>query len=429
MICFDSHPRLFTNNRERFIKCLDKKSVAVFAANEQIISNGDALYPYKHNSDLYWLTGITQDNTLLILCPDYPDKDWRQILFIEKYNELKEKWDGKRLTRHEAQQRSGIEHVLYVEEFTEVLTKLAHNNEILYLNSNENDRKPNYLPTSDYRFIQDIKQKFPLHALRRSAPLLKSLRGIKTPHEIEFIQKAIDITHDTFLHILNIVSPHIAENKIEGEIISQFLSQKARPAYNSIIASGANACILHYIENNQLCQNGDLILLDFGASYSGYAADLTRTIPVNGKFSPRQKEVYNACLNIHNYAKSILKPGITLASYTAKVGEQATQQFIKIGLLSQTDVKNQDKKHPAYRKYLYHGISHHLGVDVHDLGDTLSPIKENMLFTVEPGIYIAEEKMGVRIENNVWIKKRGNVDLMKKIPITVDEIEAYMQRK
>jgi Xaa-Pro aminopeptidase len=258
---------------------------------------------------------------------------------------------------------------------------------------------------------------------------MKDLRAIKTPLEIGVMQKAIDITDNTFRSLLKLIRPGIMEYEIEAEIYRSFLSQRATgPAYGSIIASGDRARILHYVSNNQECLDGELILMDFGAEYGGYAADLTRTVPVNGKFGRRQKTVYNACLHLHDYAKSLLKPGISIIDYTEKVGDEATRQFLKIGLLRKSDVKNEDPENRAYRKYLYHGISHHLGVDVHDLGTRTEPIKAGMVFTVEPGIYIEEEKMGIRIENNLWITKNGNKDLMKNIPITVEEIESLMKK-
>lgn len=258
---------------------------------------------------------------------------------------------------------------------------------------------------------------------------MKELRAIKSPLEIEILQKAIDITEKTFRHLLQFIKPGVMEYDIEAEIFHSFYRQRATgPAYHSIIAGGDRARTLHYLSNNQECKDGELVLMDFGAEYGYYCADLTRTVPVNGKFTKRQKTVYNACLHLHDYAKSLLKPGITIVDYTDKVGEEATKQFLKIGLLKQSDVKNEDAENRAYRKYLYHGISHHLGIDVHDLGTRTEPIKAGMVFTVEPGIYIEEEQMGVRIENNIWITRNGNKDLMSNIPITADDIEALMKK-
>jgi Xaa-Pro aminopeptidase len=305
----------------------------------------------------------------------------------------------------------------------------VHLADTIYLDSNENDRKDSLIQSRDYRFIAEMKNRYPLHHYARAAKIMKELRGIKTKGEVAVLQKAIDITELTFRKLLKFIKPGVMEYEIEAEIFHSFLSQRsAGPAYGSIIASGDNARILHYVSNNQECKSGDLILMDFGAEYGGYCADLTRTIPVNGKFTARQKEVYNACLNIHNYCKGILKPGISIVDYTEKVGDEATNQFLKIGLISKADVKNEDKENRAYRKYLYHGISHHLGIDVHDLGTRTAPIKAGMVFTIEPGIYIEEEKMGIRIENNYWITKNGNQDLMKNIPITVEEIERLMKK-
>jgi Xaa-Pro aminopeptidase len=274
-----------------------------------------------------------------------------------------------------------------------------------------------------------MKAAYPLHHFRRAARIMKDLRSIKTKEEIAVVQQAIDITEHTFRRLLQFIRPGVWEYEIEAEIYHGFLSERATgPGYRSIIAGGDNARVLHYVTNNAQCQDGDLILMDFGAEYGGYSADLTRTVPVNGKFTRRQKTVYNACLHLHNYAKGILKPGITVAKYTDMVGEEATQQFLKIGLLRKSEVKNEDPENRAYRKYLYHGISHHLGLDVHDLGTRTEPLKPGMLLTIEPGIYIEEEKMGVRIENNVWLTRTGSNDLMKNIPITVEEIETLMKK-
>lgn len=419
---------IFTTNRKRFIKEMQPNSIAIFVSNDEVPSNGDALYHFKQNSDLYWLSGISQEDSMVILFPDNPDAKFREVLVLVRPNELKEKWDGKRLRKEEATAISGIQTIVWLDSIDALLQTWIHLADNIYLDSNENDRKASLVQTRDYRFIAEMKARYPLHNYLRAAKILKELRGIKTPLEIEVVQQAIDITHKTFERLLRFIKPGVMEYEIEAEIFHSFLSQRsAGPAYGSIIASGDRARTLHYVSNNQECKDGELILMDFGAEYGGYNADLTRTVPVNGKFSKRQKEVYNACLHLHNYAKSLLKPGITIVDYTDKVGEEATQQFIKIGLLKKSDVKNEDPENRAYRKYLYHGISHHLGIDVHDLGTRTAPIRAGMLFTVEPGIYIEEEQMGVRIENNLWITRNGNKDLFEKIPITVEEIERIMK--
>ena len=422
--------QIFINNRKRFVQKLKPNSIAIFNSNDEWPSNGDALHTFKQNSNLYWLTGIEQEDTMLILYPSNIDKSYREVLVLVRPNELKEKWDGKRLRVEEAKAISGCQTIVWLDSIDAMLQVWMHLAENVYLDTNENDRKASLIRTREYRFIDEMKQRYPLHNYQRAAPILKNLRAIKTKEEIEVTQQAIDITNNTFRHLLSFIKPGVMEYEIEAEIVHQFLKQRATgQAYGSIIASGDNARILHYVNNNQECKNGELILMDFGASYGGYNADLTRTIPVNGKFTARQKEVYNACLHLHNYAKSILKVGINVVDYTDKVGEEATKQFVKIGLITKADVKNEDKNNRAYRKYLYHGISHHLGIDVHDLGTRTEPIQTGMLFTVEPGIYIEEEKMGIRIENNLWITKTGHIDLMKNIPITVDEIESLMKKK
>lgn len=405
-------------------------SIAIFVSNDEFPSNGDALHSFKQNTELFWLSGIDQEDSMVILFPDNPDPKYREVLVLVRPNELKEKWDGKRLRAKEAADMSGIPTIVWLDAVDAPLQTWVHLADHIYLDTNENDRKASHIRSREYRFVDEMKSAYPLHSFQRAARIMKKLRSIKTKEEIEVVQKAIDITENTFRRLLQFIQPGVTEYEIEAEIWHSFLSQRATgPAYGSIIASGDHARTLHYVSNNAECRDGDLILMDFGAEYGNYCADLTRTVPVNGKFGRRQKTVYNACLHLHNYCKSILKPGISIVDYTEKVGEEATQQFLKIGLLRKSDVKNEDPENRAYRKYLYHGISHHLGIDVHDLGTRTEPIQAGMLFTIEPGIYIEEEQMGIRIENNFWITKNGNIDLMKNIPITVEEIEALMKRK
>ena len=420
---------LFISNRERFIERMKPNSIAIFVSNDEVPTNGDAVYTFKQNSDLYWLCGIKQEDTMVILYPDNPDKKFREVLVLVRPNELKEKWDGKRLRKEEATAISGMQTIVWVDSIDAMLQIWVHLADTIYLDTNENDRKASLVRTRDYRFVDEMKSRYPLHHFERAAKIMKELRAVKTAFEIEVVKQAVDITHKTFRRVLQFVRPGVMEYEIEAEILHSFISQRADgEAYNSIIASGDRARTLHYVSNNQECKDGELLLMDFGALYGGYAADLTRTIPVNGKFTSRQKEIYNACLHLHNYAKSLLKPGISVLDYTEKVGDEATVQFMQIGLLKEEDFKNEDPENRAYRKYLYHGISHHLGIDVHDLGTRTEPVKEGMLFTIEPGIYIQEEGIGVRIENNVWITKDGNVDLFEGIPITAEEIELAMKR-
>jgi Xaa-Pro aminopeptidase len=422
------NPQIFIENRKRFIAKMAKNSIAIFNSNDEIPINGDALYPFKQNADLFWLTGIRQEDTMLVLFPDNPDKKYREVLVLVRPVELKEKWDGKRHRANEATTISGIQTIVWLESFDALLQPMIHLADTIYLNTNENDRKASLIAVRDYRYAAELKARYPLHNYLRSAKIMRELRAIKSPLEVAVLQQAIDITEKTFRRLLKFIKPGVWENQIEAEIYHEFLmNRSAGPAYGSIIAGGDRARTLHYVANNQQCKDGELILMDFGAEYGSYCADLTRTVPVNGKYSKRQKEVYNACLHLHDYGKSLLKPGITVVKYTEMVGDEASKTFQKIGLLSKNDIKNETPDNRSYRKYLYHGISHHLGIDVHDLGTKTEPIKAGMLFTVEPGIYIEEEKFGVRVENNVWITKNGNVDLMKNIPRKAEEIERLMK--
>ncbi len=422
------NPQIFIDNRKRFAKEMKPNSIAIFNSNDEVSSNGDAIYRFQQNSDLYWLCGVEQEDTMVILFPDAPDPKYREVLVLVRPNELKEKWDGKRLRAAEAKTLTGIATIVWLDTLDALLQPWIHLADTIYLNTNENDRKASHTETRDYRFAKDMMQRYPAHHYERSARIMFSLRAIKSKYEVEVQQIAIDITEKAFRRLLKFIKSGVMEYEIEAELIHEFLRNRSKgEAYGSIIAGGDRARTLHYVSNNEECKDGELILMDFGANYGGYAADLTRTVPVNGKFTKRQKEVYNACLHLHNYAKSILKPGITILGYHEKVGDEATKTFLKISLITKEDVKNEDKENRAYRKYLYHGISHHLGIDVHDLGTKTEPIKAGMVFTIEPGIYIEEEQMGVRIENNFWITRNGNIDLMKNIPITAEEIEKLMK--
>lgn len=421
--------RLYNQNRARFIKKMKPNSIAIFPSNLNLPENGDAQYAFRPNSDILWLSGIRQEKTMVVLYPDNPDVNAREILVLLRPNEHLEKWEGHKLRKEEATAISGIKNVQWSDTFDAQLHVMMHQADIVYLNSNENDRLDLSIPRLDLAYVTKIKEQYPLHQYERAAKIMREIRAIKTKEEIAVTQEAVDITEKAFRRVMQFIKPGVMEYEIEAEITHEFLRNRAtRHAYGNIIASGDRARILHYVENNQVCKNGELILMDFGAEYGNYCADMTRTIPVNGKFTKRQKDVYNACLAVHNYAKSILKPGISILAYTAKVNVYMEQQLVNLGLISKADIKNQDPANPAYRKYFYHGVTHHLGIDVHDIGTKHLPIKEGMLFTVEPGIYIEEEQMGIRIENNIWITKTGHVDLFKNIPITVEEIERCMKR-
>ena len=423
---------IFIQNRKRFIDKMVPNSIAIFNSNDEVPGNADTIYRFQQNSDLYWLTGIEQEDSMVVFFPGNPDERYREVLVLVRPNELKEKWDGKRLRAAQATAISGIQKIIWLDTLDALLRSWIHLADTIYLNTNEHDRQSVLLRTRDYRFVDTIKQQYPLHNYLRSAKILGALRAIKTTEEVAVMQTAIDITEKAFRRVMQFTKPGVWEHEIEAEIIHEFLINRSKgEAYGSIIASGDNARTLHYISNNAQCADGDLILMDFGANYGGYCADLTRTIPVNGKFTKRQKEVYDGCLDLHNYCKSILKPGISIIDYTNKVGDEATNIFLRIGLLKQEDVKNENRDEPEtrpYRKFLYHGISHHLGIDVHDFGTKTEPITAGMVFTIEPGIYIEAEKMGIRIENNFQITENGNIDLMKNIPITTEDIEACMRK-
>ncbi|MCD6063378.1 MAG: X-Pro aminopeptidase [Flavipsychrobacter sp.] len=423
-------PKLYTQNRQRFAKLMKPNSIAVFPGNPVLQTNADASYTYQPDSDVLWLSGIVQEKSMVVLYPDNPDKNAREILVLLRPNEHLEKWEGHKLRKDEATAISGIKNVQWLDSFDAMLHAMVHHADTVYLNSNENDRLDTSLVRPDLFYVHDFMKRYPLHNYERAARLTKELRAVKTKEEIDVTKQAIDITGKAFTRVLQFIRPGVYEYEIEAEITHEFLRNRAtRHAYDCIIASGDRARVLHYVDNNQECKSGELILMDFGAEYGNYAADLTRTIPVNGKFTKRQKDVYNAVLAVHDFAKKLLKPGISIIDYTKKVNQETEKHCLNLGLITRTDIKNQDPENPAYRKYFYHGVSHHLGIDVHDVGPRLTPLKEGMLLTVEPGLYIEEEQMGIRIENNIWLTKTGNIDLFKGIPITVEEIETAMKRK
>ncbi len=420
---------LYKTNRERFIKKMKPNSVAIFHAHEELSENGDAHAYYKPNTDVIWASGIVQEKTMVILYPDNPDTNAKETIVILRPNPELEIWYGHKHTKEEARTISGINNVIYTDQVDSILQVMMHNCENVYLDTNENDRLDGNLPRLDLSYVHNFMRKYPLHKYERAAVLLKELRGVKTKYEVALLQQATDITHKAFERVMRFIKPGVWEHEIEAEITHEFLRNRAtRHAYGSIIASGDRARTLHYVDNNMECKDGELILMDFGAEYGNYCADLTRTIPVNGKYTKRQKEVYDACLAVHLYCAKILKPSITYPKYMDMVNLEMEKQLLKIGLISKTDIKNQDPANPAYRKYFYHGIGHHLGLDVHDIGTRTKAVTEGMVFTIEPGIYIEEEQMGVRIENNYVLTKTGNIDLFKKIPITTTEIENYMKK-
>jgi len=391
--------------------------------------SADQTFPFRQNPDLFWLSGIDQEQIVLIIFPDCPNTTYREALFIRKTNEHIAIWEGHKYTQEEAKRISGINNIFWYESFDTVLGSLMAYCDNIYININENDRANNRVPYKDIRFANELKYNYPAHQLKRLGPIMAELRAVKHETEIELIKKACNITRDAFLRVLKFIQPDIKEYEVEAEIIHEFIRQGATGhAYTPIIASGKNACVLHYVDNNQTCKDGDLVLMDFGSEYANYASDMTRTIPANGKFSDRQKQVYNAVLYVMKQAKELLRPGKTLADYNAEVGKIMEEQLIQIGLLNKDEVAKQDKNNPLYKKYFMHGTSHFMGIDVHDIGNRYTPMQVGNIFTCEPGIYIPEENIGIRIENDIYIGENGNIDLMSDIPIEVEEIELLMKK-
>ena len=423
---------LFINNRKRLAAELNAGSVAVFNSNDIMPTNADGTMRFRQNNDLFYLTGVDQEETILMLFPDHPEKKFREVLFLRETSELIATWEGHKLTKDEARALSGIETILWTTDFHRVFnTALTMGGaEFIYLNTNEHYRAEVAVETRDSRFIQWCKGKYPLHKYERVAPIMSKLRAVKSKEELNQMQIACDITNAAFRRVLKFVKPGVKEYEIEAEFIHEFLGSGSRGfAYEPIIASGANSCVLHYVENNKSCQAGDVLLLDVGAEYGNYNADMTRTIPVNGKFSKRQKDVYEAVLRIKRAAIKMLKPGVLYYEYHKEVQKITEAELIKLKLIDKTDLKNQNPTKPLFMNYFMHGTGHHLGLDVHDTGNMYSKMQVGMVWTVEPGIYIKKERLGIRLENNVVIEKNGVRDLMKDIPVEAEEIEDLMNSK
>ena len=420
---------LYINNRKNYLDKVNQNSTSVFVSNEFMPTNADETLHFVQNTNLLYLTGIDQEETFLILAPNFPDKKMREILFIKETSEEISIWEGNKLTKKEAQEISGIKTVMWNDYFENILNLiLAESNEI-YLDKNEHIRSSTKIQTPQDRFILDIQRRYSSYKIKRSYPILSDLRMIKDKTEINLIQMACDITEKGFRRILRYVEPGIWEFDIEAEFIHEFIKNRSKGfAYQPIIATGINACSLHYNENKTKCKSGELILMDVAAEYANYKSDMTRTIPVNGKFTNRQLEVYNAVLNVKNEATNILRPGISINDYHKEVGKIMESELIKIKLIDKVDVKNQDPKNPLFKKYFMHGTSHHIGLDVHDVGNFYVDLKPGNVFTVEPGIYIREEKIGVRLEDNILIGDNDNINIMENIPILPDEIEDIMNK-
>ncbi len=418
---------LYISNRQRLYSQLPPGSLVILHANDVLPTNADGTMGFVQNSDLFYLSGIDQEETILVLFPDAADPKQREQLFVRETSELIAIWEGDKLTQAQATQRSGINRVHWLTEFETQFRSLMCQAEHVYLNSNEHPRARIIIESNETRFTHRCQKEYPLHDYRRLAPLMHGLRSLKQPAELTALNEAIRITEDGFRRLLGFVKPGVHEFEVEAELYHEFIRQRARGfAYPPIIGSGANACVLHYVTNHCVCQDGDLLLLDVAANYGNYNADLTRTIPVNGRFTPRQRQVYDAVLRVFRECCQMLRPGVVIREYQEEVGKLMTSELIDLGLLDRAAVAAQNPDRPLYKKYFPHGTSHPLGLDVHDVGNTIKPIQAGMVFTVEPGIYIREEGLGIRLENDLFIGEDRNIDLMASIPIEADEIEALM---
>ncbi len=421
--------KLFARNRQRFCKQLKPNSIAVFNSNDFMPTSADGTHPFIQQTDILYLSGIDQEETLLLICPDTPEEKQKEILFIKETNEQISTWEGQKYTKEQARKISGIKTIHWTSELNTILRPLVVQSENIYLNTNEHLRAAAAVETRDMRFLKWFRQVFPLHNYERLAPIMNDLRAVKSPLEIELIKEACGITEKAFRRLLGFIRPGVWEYEIEAEIVYAFMRNRSRgPVFETIVASGIDSCTLHYVKNDKQCNDGDLVLIDFGAEYANYASDVTRTLPVNGKFSKRQKEVYNAVLKIQKAAIQMLKPGNTLEKYQKDVARLMQAELIRLGVLKKAEVKKQSEDSPLYKKFFPHGTSHHLGLDVHDYGDRYRKFESGMVFTCEPGIYVRDEAIGVRIENDILITKDGPVDLTETIPREVEEIEALMNQ-
>tara|TARA_B100000609_G_scaffold199364_1_gene202384 strand:+ start:4627 stop:5919 length:1293 start_codon:yes stop_codon:yes gene_type:complete len=422
--------KLFRKNRKNFIARMKPNSVAFFNSNDIYPISADSTLPFEQNRDFFYLSGVDQEESVLMLTKNYKDITRSEVLFLKKTSPSIAVWEGPKLDKDQAYEISGIENIFWLEEMESIIDEVIQNCEIIYFNHNEHYRAKVEVETREERFNKWIQSKFGNKKKERSNPILQRLRSIKDPVEIDLIQTACDITEKGFKRVLGFVRSNVWEYEIEAEFIHEFLKNRSKKfAYSPIIASGNNANILHYTENNKQCKNGELILMDVGAEYANYSSDMTRTIPVSGRYSKRQKDIYNAVLRVKKTATKLLVTGADWREFHVEVGKLMTFELIELGLLDKSDVQNQTKERPAYKKYFMHGTSHHLGLDTHDYGLLDDLMEENMVFTVEPGIYIPEEKIGIRLEDDVVIRKRGcPINLMKNIPIEIEEIEYLMNK-
>lgn len=419
---------LFIKNRKNFAAQMQPKSIAVFNSNDIYPVSADSTLPFEQHRDIFFLSGVDQEESILVLFPDCPNPKNHEILFLKETNEHIAIWEGEKLTKDAAFKTSGIKTVYWLQDLHKVMAEIMSQCDTVYINTNEHYRANVETETREDRFTKWIKDKYPAHRVAKSNPILQRLRSVKDQIEIDLIQTACDITEKGFRRILNFVKPDVWEFEIEAEFMHEFLRNRSKKfAYTPIVASGKNANVLHYIENNQQCKTGDLILLDVGAEYANYSSDMSRTIPVSGRFTDRQKAVYNAVYRVKNEATKMLTPGTIWADYHVEVGKLMTSELLGLGLIDKADVQNEDPNWPAYKKYFMHGTSHHMGLDTHDYGILTEPMQANMVFTVEPGIYIPDEGFGIRLEDDVVIQENGEpFNLMRNIPIEADEIEDIM---
>ena len=421
--------KLFLQNRLLFANKFLDNSTAIFNSNDVMPTNADGTMPFRQNNDLFWLSGIDQEESVLVLSPNHPQKEMREVLFLKKTNEHIAIWEGEKLTKENAFKISGIKNVFWLDKLWEKLNEIISQTNNIYLNKNLHSRSASEVQTRDDRFRLMISNKYPKKEIKEVAPIMHQLRVIKSSEEIDLMQKACDITEKGLRRILPRIKPGIMEYEIEAELIHEFLINRSKGfAYQPIIASGANSCVLHYTNNNKECKDGDILLMDFGAEYSNYNSDLTRTVPVSGQFTERQSAVYSSVLTVMKAATKMLLPGVIIKEYNKEVGRIMEAELIKLNLLDKHDVQKQDPKNPLYKKYFMHGTSHYLGLDVHDVGNLDWEITPGMIFTCEPGIYILKEKLGIRLENDILITENGNKDLMSSAPIEIEEIEALMNQ-
>jgi Xaa-Pro aminopeptidase len=420
---------LFIKNRKKFMAQMKPKSIAVFNSNDIYPISADSTMPFQQHRDIFYLSGVDQEESILLLFPEALNKEQREVLFVRETNDHIAVWEGEKLSKEQGTKVSGIKNVQWLSNFDKLFFDLMTEAETVYFNTNEHYRQSVETQTREDRFILKCKEQFPAHSWAKSNPILQQIRGVKEPQEIALMQQACNITEKGFRRILQFTKPGVWEYEIEAEFLHEFIRNRSKGfAYTPIVASGNNANVLHYVVNNQQCKAGDLILLDVGAEYANYSSDMTRTIPVSGKFTKRQREVYNAVLRVKDEATKMLVPGTLWAEYHKEVGKIMTSELLGLGLLDKADIKNEKKDWPAYKKYFMHGTSHHIGLDTHDYGPLKTPMKANMVYTVEPGIYIPQEKFGVRLEDDVVVQEKGApINLMKNIPIEADEIEELMQ--